>query len=94
MTTYYNSKVCAEQSAEYKKEIEKWQLALKIVKFSIIIGMSLRDKKGTYPQLKPKYSETIEDYMALLDTSGDLCEFANIMKRQYDAYELIYSILK
>jgi hypothetical protein len=94
MASFHTSKVYAERSAEFKKEIEKWQLALKIVKFCIIIGISLRDKKGTYLQLKSKYSETLDDYMALLETSGDLCEFGNVMKRQYDAYELIYSILK
>jgi hypothetical protein len=94
MASYLTSKLYAEKSAEYKKDIKKGQLALKITKFSIIIGISLRDKKGTYPQLKPKYSETIDDYMAMLDTSGELCDFAEDIKQQYNRFELIYSILK
>jgi len=94
MASYSNSKVYAEKSAEFKKEIKKCQLELKITKFSIIIGISLRDKKGTYPQLKSKYSETLDDYMSLIDTSGELCMEAESMKQQYENWELIYSILK
>jgi len=94
MASYSTSKVYAERSAEFKKEIEKCRLELKITKFSIIIGISLRDKKGTYPQLKTKYSETLDDYMALIDTSGELCDEAESMKQQYENWELIYSILK
>jgi hypothetical protein len=94
MASYSTSKVYAERSAEFKKEIKKCQLALKITKFSIIIGMSLRDKKGTYPQLKSKYSETLDDYMTLLDTSGELFDAAECLKQQYENWELIYSVLK
>lgn len=77
-----------------KKEVELCKMALKITKFSIIIGISLRDKKGTYPQLKSKYSETLEDYMTLIDTSAELCNEAESMKQQYEIWELIYSVLK
>jgi hypothetical protein len=85
---------CHESSAELKKDIEKCKLELKIMKLSIIICISIRDKKGTYPQLKPKYSETLVEYMALMDTSGELCEVADGMKRSYESFELLYDILK
>ena len=92
-------KVCAEDevyeiSAKYKKEIERCRLQLKITKFSIIIGISLRDKKGTYPQLKPKYNETLDEHMASIDTSEELCKFADDAKKQYELYEFMYSVLK
>jgi len=94
MASYSASKVYAERSAEFKKEIEKCKLELKIMKLSIIICISIRDKKGTYPQLKPKYNETLDDYMALMNTTGELCEVADGMKRSYESFELLYSVLK
>ena len=94
MKFYGSTSKAVKYGAELKKEVKKCRLELKIIKLSIIIGISIRDKKGTYPQLKSKYSETLDDYMALIDTSGELFNDAEGFKKQYEGYELIYSILK
>jgi len=90
----YDDEEFEVEHARLKKEAEKCKLELKITKFSIIIGISIRDKKGTYPQLKSRYSEVLEDYMSLLTKSGELCEIADLMKGQYESYEFLYNILK
>lgn len=77
-----------------RKEKEQHKLALQINKITLIICMSIRDKKGTYPQLKSKYCEMLEDFMETINTSGKLCEVAKEMKENYEWFESVYNILK
>ena len=77
-----------------RKEIEQHNLALQINKIAIIICMSIRDKKGTYPQFKTKYCEMLGDFMESIDTSGKLCQVAKDMKQNYEWFESAYNILK
>jgi hypothetical protein len=79
---------------DMKKQLEQNRLALKITKFAIIICLSIRDKKGTYPQFKTKYSEMCDEFMETLDTSGELCKVAKDMKQNYEWFESLYSVLK
>jgi hypothetical protein len=90
MKFYGSTSKAVKYGAELKKEVKQCRLELKIIKLSIIIGISIRDKKGTYPQLKSKYSETINDYLSVLDTSGELCEVAEGMKHTYESFEFMW----
>jgi len=67
---------------------------LKLYQFSIIILISIRDRKGTYPLLKIKYSEFIDDFMNEQATSDRVCDIATFMTSSYKKYEMLYNILK
>lgn len=67
---------------------------IKMRQFLIIILVSLRDRKGTYPVLKQKYSEFMDEFMSQQSTSDNLCEIADIMKNTYIIFEKYYELLK
>jgi hypothetical protein len=79
---------------DMKKQLKQSRLELKITKCAIIICLSIRDKKGTYPQLKTKFCELLDEFMETLETSGELCEVAEVMKQNYEWFETLYSVLK
>jgi hypothetical protein len=66
---------------------------IKMFQFLIIILVSLRDRKGTYPVLKLKYSEFMDEFMSQQSTSKNLCEIADVMKSTYIVFEKYYEIL-
>jgi hypothetical protein len=66
---------------------------IKMCHFINLILVSIRDKKGTYPTLKLKYSEFMDDLMTQQHTSDKVCEVAEIMKYTYSCFELYYTIL-
>jgi hypothetical protein len=86
-----------KQEDEYKRGQEIIYHAkkkLKLYQFSMIILISIRDRKGTYPLLKIKYSEFIDDFMSEQATSDRVCEIATFMTSSYKKYEMVYNILK
>ena len=82
------------QIARLQKMVDGKKRVLKLFRLSIIILVSIRDKKGTYQVLKQKYSSLCDDFMVLIETDADLCHFAGFMKRNYESHELLYEILK
>jgi hypothetical protein len=76
-----------------KKALDQHRLAFKITKIAIIICLSIRDKKGTYPQFKTKYCDLLDEFMATIETSGELCKVAKDMKQNYEWFESLYSVL-
>jgi len=67
---------------------------VKMLQFTKIIIISIRDKKGTYPALKEKYSEFMDDFMTHQPTSKGACFVAEMMKEFYEKFEHYYDILK
>ena len=70
------------------------QQHIKMLRYIIIILASIRDKKGTYPALKLKYSEFMDEFMSQQPKSDKMCESAEVMKFTYKQFEVFYSILK
>ena len=82
------------QIARLQKMVDGKKRVLKLFRLSIIILVSIREKKGTYQVLKQKYSSLCDNFMMFIETDGDLCWFAGSMKRNHESPELFYNILK
>ena len=83
-----------ESYKELQKNINFCKGFVKMLQFSKIILISIRDKKGTYPALKIKFSEFMDEFMSQQPTSDAVCFVADTMKDYYGCFENYYDILK
>ena len=80
-------------SKKTAKRIEQQILFNKIFKLELIILMSIRDKKGTYPAFKEKFA-LLHDELVSKTTTRDLAEVVSgYMKLEAERHEAYYETL-